>query len=333
MPSIHGFALGTQRPGSGGMGEVFVAKRLRPLPGYPAGQPVVIKMAPVEQQQWVAALRREADILAHLGSFDSRLLELQGVGMAHVQPLDVSAAGTPTYYAEDVVEGWHETNGPAARALIALEDVRGISLGKYVAQRLGKRLTDHESCQIALRLARLLEILHEDGRVLHNDIKPDNVVIGPGARPFKITLVDFGISLRLDERLKVYPGQHSMAYWGGHDYVSPEKIAGQHKTPGAQLDWRSDLWSLAALLLFMSGRSQLLKRGPEGKCELPPNSAPEPLLSVLHRALDPIPGARLASWAQVKEELQQCLRVLRDTRDAGDRRPAKWIQSAREAWR
>lgn len=312
MATIHGFALGTQRPGTGGMGEVFVAKRLQGLPGFPAGGSVVIKMTPVGREDWVAALRREADILAQLEHIEPQLSVLQGVGIARIQPADVGADGRYAYYAEDTADGWHEANGPAARAFIVLDDVRGISLGRYVAARPGKRMTPYEACLVALRLARLLEILHKEGKVLHNDVKPDNVVVGPGGAPFKLALVDFGISLRLDERLQVYPGQHAMAYWGGHDYVAPEKVLGQNKTPGAPLDWRSDLWSLSALIVFMVGQSQLLKREFGGKIELPP-SIPEPLLSFLRRALNPSPTDRHASWAEVKEDLQKCMRTLRET--------------------
>ena len=61
---------------------------------------------------------------------------------------------------------------------------------KYLKRR--GPLPIDEVLRIGVCLAETLQCVHEQG-VVHRDLKPDNIVVGPDGR---ITLMDFGIALR-----------------------------------------------------------------------------------------------------------------------------------------
>ena len=77
-----------------------------------------------------------------------------------------------------------------------------------------------------------------DQDVLHRDLKPGNILVGPGDHVF---VTDFGLAAPLDQ-----PGASLTADGlaiGTPAYMSPEQAAGQR-----QLDKSSDVYSLGAVL-------------------------------------------------------------------------------------
>ena len=324
MASIKGFEL-KGRAGVGGMGELFFATRTQSLPGFPAGQPVVLKWVPNTDHRWLAALFHELEVLCHFREVNlARLGALYGVGIAHVQPTGVDAEGKWSYLGEGVVEGddWEEPE-PVQRTFVVLDDIKGTSLKEYIEEKKGRRLGDREASVIALRLSRLLRVLHEDARTLHNDLKPDNVIIGPGADPFRVTLIDYGIAIPLNDDLEAGRQPHELAYWGVQEYMSPEKRRGARDTTGTQLDWRSELWSLGAVTLGMLGRAEVLRRDP---ATIPASleGIPPPLQAFLSKALAASPSERYASWDQAEEDLRACSRLLLDAPGAGTHQSFWW---------
>jgi len=132
----------------------------------------------------------------------------------------------------------------------AADDGRPWLLLDYVAPLGGPDdrdpLSHADPSAVARGLLDVLGYLHRHGR-LHNDVKPGNVVAAADGR---VVLVDFGLATREDEPV---PPRGTLPY------VAPEVLAGE------PADRRSDLWSMAAVLLRMAlGR------------EIPPNASISP---------------------------------------------------------
>ncbi len=312
MARIGGFEL-KGRAGVGGMGELFFATRAQEVPGFPKGQSVVLKWVPNSNTRWLSALYHELEVLCQFRELNlARLAALHGVGIAHAQAAGLDSDGKWVYVEEGVVQGddWEEPE-PVMRTFIVLDDIKGTSLRAYLSEKKRQRIGEREASMVSLRLAQLLRVLNEDAYVLHNDLKPDNIIIGPGADPFRVTLIDYGISIPLNEQLEAEGQPHELAYWGVQEFMAPEKRGGGRDTPDAHLDWRSELWSLGAVTLAMVGRADLLRQAPSTMLDDLQGIAP-PLQAFLRGALRSSPNDRYASWDQVEEDLRACTRVLSD---------------------
>jgi len=122
---------------------------------------------------------------------------------------------------------------------IAMELLEGEPLDR-VAQRQGQ-FAPADVLAIGRQLADALRYAHDLG-IVHRDIKPSNVMLGQDGRTVKI--LDFGIARQsdaqgaADEVTMTQVGQ----VLGTPRYMSPEQALGR------QLDGRSDLFSVGALL-------------------------------------------------------------------------------------
>ncbi len=128
----------------------------------------------------------------------------------------------------------------------------GVLEPQLSAARAGlERLTWPEAVAwLGSRLATALDYANRHG-VLHRDIKPANVLLAADGQP---KLADFNISFS-----RHLPGANPVAYFGGSlAYMSPEQLEACHPnlaTTAADLDTRSDLYSLAVLLWeLLTGR-------------------------------------------------------------------------------
>ncbi len=121
------------------------------------------------------------------------------------------------------------------RHFIAMEYLEGQSLRQIIQQR--KNLSIDEAIEIALQVCDALSYAHAR-RVIHRDIKPDNVHILPNG---KVKITDFGIARFLDEPSITVDGQ----IFGTPSYMSPEQIVGK------ELDQRTDIFSLGVMLYEM----------------------------------------------------------------------------------
>ena len=160
--------------------------------------------------------------------------------------------------------------------------------------RLG-RIPLADALRIAEDVARALHFAHRH-QVVHRDIKPENVMLD-GDRAL---VLDFGIALAMDSveaPRRTLPG----LTLGTFHYMSPEQVDG-----GAEIDGRSDIYSLACMLYEMlSGRPpflgtpnavvrQQLCARPRPLASLCPGIPPR-LDAALMRALDKSPGRRYAT--------------------------------------
>jgi serine/threonine-protein kinase len=200
---IGGFRL-LQKIGQGGMGAVYKALQIQ------MRRHVAIKILPRKSavdRLFVEQFYREARAAAALNHPNV------------VLPIDVGEA-----------RGFH---------YLAMEFVDGESLGAWM-EREG-RLRWREAVEIAIQVAKGLTHAHEN-RIIHRDIKPDNILLDRPSRLAKIA--DLGLAKRAGAR-----PEHTISR--GHPvgtayYVSPEQARGQ-----ADLDGRADLYSLGATLWHM----------------------------------------------------------------------------------
>ena len=116
--------------------------------------------------------------------------------------------------------------------------VEGESLGEKI-EREG-RLDVDDALQISREVASALTYASSKG-VIHRDIKPDNIMLGPDGHAL---VMDFGIGKALEaggEKLT----QTGMSV-GTPAYMSPEQAMGEQN-----IDGRTDVYSLAAVIYEM----------------------------------------------------------------------------------
>ncbi len=114
--------------------------------------------------------------------------------------------------------------------------------GRSLAERLHseERLPWHEAAQILYDLAEALDYAHSEGMV-HRDLKAENVLIE--TRTGRARLTDFGVARLRDASPDEWERAHAFAT---PHYMSPEQAVGD-----ADLDGRSDLYSLGVLGYLM----------------------------------------------------------------------------------
>ncbi|GII95214.1 hypothetical protein Ssi02_54450 [Sinosporangium siamense] len=119
-----------------------------------------------------------------------------------------------------------------ARPYIVSEFVEGVSLRTAVAG--GRRFAGADLHRLGTAVATALTAVHEAG-VIHRDMKPDNVLIGPdGPR-----VIDFGIARTLEMSLTA-----TGMVAGTPTYMAPEVFTGQRAGPPA------DVFAWGGIMLF-----------------------------------------------------------------------------------
>src|SRR6185436_17299328 len=146
---------------------------------------------------------------------------------------------------------------------LMLADAGPVNLKDWLRRR---PLAPDRFLPLALQLAETLARLHAR-RLLHRDLNPTNIVVGPGER---LTLVDFGAATVLDG-----PGVPARLA-GALPYLAPEETGRMNRL----VDERADLYALGATFY------EMLTGGP-------PISTSDPLAAV-HAQLTwtPVPPAR-----------------------------------------
>lgn len=117
--------------------------------------------------------------------------------------------------------------------------VRSYLPGECLTRTLERKgpLGEDDCRRLALKLAALLERLHRmDPPIIHRDIKPDNIIVGPDG---SVSLIDFGIARQYK------PHRDSDTRIMGSSVTAPPEQYGF-----AQTDQRADLYALGTTLIW-----------------------------------------------------------------------------------
>ncbi|MCC3407638.1 MAG: AAA family ATPase [Microcoleus sp. PH2017_10_PVI_O_A] len=115
---------------------------------------------------------------------------------------------------------------------LVMEDFGGISLAEYTADR---QLSIEDFLPIAIQIVRVLEGLYQN-RIIHKDIKPQNILINPNTKEVKI--IDFSISSLLPRENQEIISPNVLE--GTLLYMSPEQTGRMNRG----IDYRTDFYSL-----------------------------------------------------------------------------------------
>jgi eukaryotic-like serine/threonine-protein kinase len=186
--------------------------------------------------------------------------------------------------------------------LIVMEYVEGETLGD--ALRRGP-LPRRQALDVIRALAAALDHAHSHG-VVHRDVKPANVLFGPGG---VVKLADLGIGIAADNTRITRTG----IALGTPAYMAPEQIEAGRVTPAA------DVYALGALSYeLLSGRKaheganplevaqRAIGRPPPDLRDAWPD-APPAAAQALERAMSRDPQARQQSAGRLREELEAAL--------------------------
>jgi serine/threonine protein kinase len=134
------------------------------------------------------------------------------------------------------------------RTFLVLQLVDGPTLAERVRR---SPLTADEAARVGVALAEVLAHLHAHS-VVHRDVKPANILLGPGGVP---RLADLGIAQQHGQEGLTATG----FMLGTVPYLSPEQVRGQSATPA------SDVYALGLVLLeALTGRREYPGMTAEG---------------------------------------------------------------------
>src|SRR5215469_8892377 len=198
--------------GSGGMGEVYLATDIT------AGRKAALKLLPVRFASDTDRLKRfQQEAHAVVALNHPNILTVYEIGKDH-----------STHY-------------------IASELIEGETLRQRLA-RGGMQLS--EAVDIAIQVASALAAAHGAG-IVHRDVKPENIMLRPDGY---VKVLDFGIAKLAEQEVPVtMPRDQALllvetnlgSILGTVRYMSPEQAR------GAQVDMRTDIWSLGVVLYEM----------------------------------------------------------------------------------
>ena len=131
----------------------------------------------------------------------------------------------------------HEIDEAAGRTFIVMAFLEGASLDTKIE---AGPLKLNEALDFAIQTVQGLQAAHGK-KIVHRDIKPANLMVTPQGAKQLVTIMDFGLA-QLTDRSKLTQGPTAL---GTVSYMSPEQ------TQGMELDHRTDLWALGAVIYEM----------------------------------------------------------------------------------
>jgi hypothetical protein len=170
----------------------------------------------------------------------------------------------------NVVEVLDQGHLPDGTAYLVMELLPGESLAARLHSR--GRLTPAELLPIALQMCDALSAVHAAG-VIHRDVKPSNILLAQDRDdpkgPERVKLLDFGIARVEWEETRI---TNTGGPLGTPGYMSPEQEVGE-----ADIDGRSDLFSLGAVLFECLVGEPPPPRTPSGLVRMSDSSPPHRL--------------------------------------------------------
>lgn len=273
--------------GSGGMGRVYAVRDLN------LQRAVAIK----SMKNRGAASRKAITALIHEARITA---SLEHSGVLPVHDLDFTENGEVFY---------------------SMRQVEGMSLGEAIEQSKDSAIVPeiesiNDRINLILKVCDTLELAHSQ-RILHRDIKPDNIMLGKLGEVF---VVDWGTALQLDEDTAIKGSRV-----GTPVFMSPEQA--RRELPSIQ----NEVYSIGATLfqlltfryhMFADSVDDFWKKKQDGVVD-PLNheerhAIPEPLQAIVLKALAADPRQRYQSAGALARDLRSyqaglALTAFRDT--------------------
>ena len=160
---------------------------------------------------------------------------------------------------------------PDGRPYFTLQEVRGQTLRRLLGLPIGEDgvPSRRQLVDAVRRAADAVGYAHSVG-VIHRDIKPDNIMLGPFG---EVWVLDWGLAVEL-----TYASEHAQPAEGTPLYMAPEQAR------GGPLDARTDVYALGATLYEVINGAP--PSGPDPQC------AGTELDAVCLRALSSDPASR-----------------------------------------
>jgi eukaryotic-like serine/threonine-protein kinase len=215
--------------------------------------------------------------------------------------------------------GYH-SNG---RAYLVMEYLEGESLTKRI-HKVGM-LPLAQVADIGRQIASVLDATHGAG-ITHRDLKPDNVYLVPDAELAsgeRVKVLDFGIA-KLNTAAMTALNVSSI---GTPNYMSPEQW---HSL--AQVDWRTDAYSLGCVMFEMAtGRVPFVASSLGEACQMhlmDPPVAPSSLVPGLPKAFDDLVLRLLEKEPAPRPTMRETMGVLAELAHDQPRKMAAPFASA-----
>jgi eukaryotic-like serine/threonine-protein kinase len=231
----------------------------------------------------------------HTGIVDSELLEAEKRGAEIQEQLSREVSQIPRVYEKGQIED---------KFYIAMEFVDGDDLSNLLHIPLPPRRATDFAVQLCTILEACSRVSLDGGgqhdRVVHGDIKPQNIRIEAGDR---VRLLDFGVAKSFS-----LTRQYTGNVFGSIPYLSPERLT--ENRAGAE----SDLWSVSVVLYQMltgelpddadteEGLKAEIQRG-RLRHHFPASLSPQ-IRQILTRCLQLSPGKRYPDAASLREALE-----------------------------
>jgi tetratricopeptide (TPR) repeat protein len=281
LPSVDASAYELRNElGAGGMGKVVIARDRR------LGRLLAVKVARASDPSVRVRFTREAVLTARL---------------QHPSIIPVHEAGV-----------W-----PGDEPFYAMKLVAGAPLSKLIART---RTLDERLALLpnVIAVVDALAYAHAQ-RVIHRDLKPDNVIVGEYGETI---VIDWGLAKELDRDdddaadaapyRRLAAGQTLVgAAMGTPPYMAPEQAAGQ------RVDERADVYGLGAMLYHVLSGAQPYKgdtaeqvmdqvlEGPPAPLATRQDGIPKDLLAIVDKAMAREPSARYANAKQLADDLKR----------------------------
>lgn len=190
-----------------------------------------------------------------------------------------------------------------------MEFVAGYTVGNWL-RRKGV-LKEADALVVCECVADALDYAWSQARIIHCDIKPDNVIVDADGT---VKIADLGLSRTISAMSRLTEAAEEEVM-GTPSYISPEQAMG---TP--DLDCRADIYSLGAMLYHLATGHRPFEGFPDaevmeqqctGQLESPVNIAPEvsvPLCMLLEKMMAKDKSHRHTDWHEVKTDIARVKR-------------------------
>jgi WD40 repeat protein len=247
-----------QRIGGGGMGEVFLATDTL------LGQSVALKLLNSKLANEQMRYRFEQEVAVSAALRSNHIVQVFDYG--------VTAEGYPFY---------------------VMEYLCGQTLGQLLKRE--KRLSIDRTVNIITQVCAGLSLAHQGVylrwkgdkpgssrdvvKVIHRDLKPDNIFLLPTSLGEFVKILDFGIAkIRTEHPDYTYA---TNMFMGTYQYASPEQLRAEKN-----LDARADIYSLGVILYKMLSGAPPFQFELEHQSEIQPSAA---VWAAAHLTKPPIP--------------------------------------------